>query len=61
MINEMRVLGASHSSVHMCLILRKKPSHPEVCYLWDPLLIEEDVASLDIPVDDAVMRILMQV
>lgn len=45
----------------VCLVFRVELSHPKVCYLWDPPVIKKYVAGLDITVDDAAMRVFMQV
>lgn len=51
--------SAGHSCSDLRLVFRKEPGHPKVCYFGDPVVVEEDVASLYVPVDDTTMRILM--
>ena len=58
---EQSILGAGYTCVDLWLVFREEPGHPKVTYFWDPLLIKENIAGLDVPVNDTARRILMQV
>ena len=55
------ILGSSDASVDVCCVLLKEPSHPKISNLRNPFLIEQNVASLDVSVDNAVRRVFVEI
>lgn len=53
--------GARYMSLYVRLIFGEEMGHPKIGNFWDPLVIKEYVTGLDVPVNDTVVRVLMQV
>lgn len=55
------LLGTGHTCVDVRFAFWEEAGHPEVRNLRDPLFVKEYVARLDVAVNDAVVRVLVQV
>lgn len=55
------ILGSSDASVDVCRVFLKEPSHPKIRNLRNPFLVEQNVAGLDVSVDNAVRRVLVEI
>ena len=55
------ILGAGDAGVDVSCVFLIEPGHPKICNLRNPFLIKQNVASLDVPVDDAVWCVLMEI
>ena len=55
------ILGTSDAGVDVRLILGEEAGHAEIGDLGDPLIVEQNVAGLDVAVDDAVVGVFVKV
>lgn len=55
------LLGSCDASVDVSYVFLIKSCHPKICNLWDPFLVEQNVSSFNVSVDDAVWCVFMEV
>ena len=55
------ILGSGNASVDVCCIFLIEPSHPKISNLGNPFVIKQNVASLNVPMDDAVWGVFMEI
>lgn len=55
------ILGSCNASVDVCSVFLIEPSHSKISNLRNPFVIKQNVASLDVPMDDAVWGVFMEI